>query len=78
MFLCFQAEYEGASDGKRLTYTACTPGKVKLGFGLWHIAHILRNGLTLGGEHNLCPARIIFEALLCIETLATPRWRMQA
>ena len=28
-------------------------------------------------EHMLCPARLISEALLDIEILAVPRWRMQ-
>ena len=28
-------------------------------------------------EHMLCPARLVSEALLDIEILAVPRWRMQ-
>lgn len=29
-------------------------------------------------EHKRCHARLVSEALLCNEILATPRWRMQA
>ena len=44
---------------------------------LYSSVPLIRNCHGIVTEHKLCPARLISEALLDIESLAVPRWRMQ-